>query len=229
VSTRRAGAGGVPGSPAASGVDPALAIAATRRWIEKAVIGLNLCPFAKAAYVRDAVRFVVSEARSDDALLADLQRELQALAAAPAGEIETTVLIHPHVLQRFDDYIRFLGVAEAAVAALGLEGVLQVASFHPHYRFAGTRDDDVGNNTNRSPWPTLHLLREASIDAAVRAFPDPASIYRRNLETMQRLGREGWERLDVAGGLDAGRPAAREPAAGRAQRGWARRGSARSR
>lgn len=180
-------------------VDADRAIAATRRWIEQAVIGLNLCPFARTAYVRDSVRFVVSPARTADELLVDLQRELEALAAADAERVETTVLIHPHALTRFDAYNRFLDVADAAVVALGLEGVLQIASFHPRYRFANTRADDVGNNTNRSPYPTLHLLREASVTAAAASLPDVVSIYRRNIETMQRLGAAGWAEFDFEG------------------------------
>lgn len=188
-----------PGRVADGRVDDAAAVAATRRWIEQAVIGLNLCPFARAAYLSERVRFVVSAARSDDDLLGDLQRELEALAAAAPGAVETTVLIHPHVLVRFADYNRFLAVADAALVALGLEGVLQIASFHPRYRFAGTRADDPGNNTNRSPYPTLHLLREASVAAATAGLADPASIYQRNIETMRKLGAAAWDDFDFAG------------------------------
>lgn len=169
-------------------------VAETRRWVEQAVIGLNLCPFARAVHVRDRIRFVVSAARDDDALLADLQRELVALAS-PDAPFETTLLIHPYALGAFDDYLRFLDVADAALRVLGLEGEVQVASFHPHYRFRGTAPDDVSNNTNRSPYPLLHLLREASVAEAVASIADPAEIFRRNIRTMQALGADGWARF----------------------------------
>ena len=173
------------------------AIAATRAWIEKAVIGLNLCPFAKPVYVKDQIRYAVSGARTPDELLDDLVRALRNLAEAPAEAVDTTLLIHPHVLGDFLDYNDFLEVADAAVDELDLTGVLQVASFHPRYQFAGTAPDDVTNCTNRSPYPTLHILREASVDAAVAAFPDTKAIYRRNIETMRRLGAAGWAALRI--------------------------------
>lgn len=178
----------------------------TRHWLEKAVIGLNLCPFAKPVHARDQIRCVVSEAETPEELLADLIEELQTLAAAEPEEIETTLLIHPRVLNDFLDYNDFLGVAEEAVADLGLEGVIQVASFHPRYQFAGTEPDDVTNYTNRSPYPTLHLLREASVEKAVAAVSDPAEIYQRNMETLRRLGVEGWRRLGVDEPVKAPRP-----------------------
>lgn len=172
-------------------------VARTRAWLEKAVIGLDLCPFARAVHVRDQIRYVVSEAETPEALLADLIGELQALAAADPGEIDTTLLIHPRVLADFLDYNDFLGVAEAAVEDLGLAGVLQVASFHPRYQFAGTGPDDIENYTNRSPYPILHLLREESVERAVETFPDTSRIYEKNIETLRRLGREGWNRLGI--------------------------------
>ena len=171
------------------------AIDDTRHWLERAVIGLNLCPFAKAVHVKEQIRWVESPAESPEQLLEDLVRELQFLAAADPAQVETTLLIHPYVLADFLDYNDFLDVADAAVESLGLAGVLQVASFHPDYQFAGTAPDDVENLSNRSPYPTLHLLREASIDAAVAAFPEAASIYERNIETLRRLGLQGWRRL----------------------------------
>ena len=170
-------------------------IAATRRWLERAVIGLNLCPFAKAVYVKQQVRFVLSEATTPDALLDELASELSLLARTDPDVVDTTLLVHPRVLADFLDYNDFLDRADAAVAALGLEGEIQVASFHPQYRFAGTYADEMGNFTNRSPYPTLHLLREASIDRAVAAFPDPDVIVERNIATLEKLGREGWDRL----------------------------------
>lgn len=171
---------------------------ATRHWLEQVVIGLNLCPFAKAVHLKRQIRWVESEARDPDGLLADLIRELQFLAGADPEQVDTTLLIHPHVLNDFPDYNDFLDVADGAVAELGLEGVLQVASLHPHYQFAGTEVDEVGNLSNRSPYPTLHLLREASVDRAVAAFPEAATIYERNIETLRRLGVDGWRALMAA-------------------------------
>jgi hypothetical protein len=172
-------------------------VAATREWLEKAVIGLNLCPFARAPHVQGRIRYVVSEAETPEELLVGLLAELQALSAAVPEETETTLLIHPRVLQDFLDYNDFLGVAEAAVADLGLEGTIQVASFHPRYQFAGTAPDGIENYTNRSPYPILHLLREASVERAVETFPDASRIYEKNIETMRRLGLEGWRRLGL--------------------------------
>lgn len=172
-------------------------VAATRHWLETAVIGLNLCPFARAVYVREQIRYVVSAASTPEALLADLIAELRTLTVAEPEKIETTLLIHPDVLTDFPDYNEFLGVAEATVADLGLEGVIQIASFHPRYQFAGTAEDDVENYTNRSPYPLLHLLREASVERAVAAFPDAAEIYEKNIATMRTLGIEGWRRLGL--------------------------------
>ena len=170
-------------------------VATTRRWLERAVIGLNLCPFAKAVYARDQVRFVLSQANAPAMLLEQLGAELLLLRDTPAGQIDTTLLIHPHVLADFLDYNDFLDDADALVEALELDGVLQVASFHPDYRFAGTDPDDVGNCSNRAPYPILHLLREDSVSRAVAAFPDPDAIVERNLETLEQLGRDGWRRL----------------------------------
>jgi hypothetical protein len=173
----------------------ALALAETRAWVDRAVIGLNLCPFAKAAQVKGQVRFVVSEARDAEALLAVLVDELKRLAETPPDRVETTLLIHPHVLTDFVDYNDFLDLADAVVAELDLEGVIQVASFHPQYCFAGSEADDLANATNRSPYPTLHLLREASIGRAVAAFPEAEAIFEANIATLQRLGAEGWAAL----------------------------------
>jgi hypothetical protein len=170
-------------------------VASTRAWIEQAVIGLNLCPFAKAAYDKDQIRYAVSDAQAAGALRDDLAQELRILAQAVPAAMDTTLLIHPNVLTEFDDYNAFLDVADATVKALGLAGVLQVASFHPGYQFAGTTPDDVTNNTNRSPYPMLHLLREASMDLAVAALPEARMIYQRNIETMRRLGVAGWVAL----------------------------------
>jgi hypothetical protein len=170
-------------------------IAAMREWIEKAVIGLNLCPFAKAVYVKNQVRYVVSHAPHLDGLLEDLDRELDFLAAVDPEAVDTALLIHPTLLPDFLDFNDFMQLAEAAVDEHGLEGVIQVASFHPQFQFEGTEPDDLGNYTNRAPFPTLHLLREASIERAVAAFPQAETIYERNIETLQALGHAGWQAL----------------------------------
>ncbi|MFN7726620.1 MAG: DUF1415 domain-containing protein [Rubrivivax sp.] len=175
------------------------ALAATRQWLERAVIGLNLCPFAKAVHLKQQIRWVESTATEPKALLQDLVHELQRLAAADPELLDTTLLVHPQVLQDFLDYNDFLDVADAAIEELGLEGVLQIASFHPQYQFEGTAEDDVANFSNRAPFPTLHLLREDSIDRAVAAFPEAEAIYERNIDTLQRLGAEGWRRLMADG------------------------------
>jgi hypothetical protein len=172
----------------------------TIRWLEHAVIGLNLCPFAKAVHAKGQVRYFVSKAATPEELLTDLIRELQYLAEADPDRTDTTLLIHPHALNDFLDYNDFIDVADAAVVELDLDGVLQVASFHPQYQFADTEPDDITNYTNRSPYPTLHLIREASVDRAVAAFPDAADIFEKNMETMERLGPEGWDRLGVGPG-----------------------------
>jgi hypothetical protein len=170
-------------------------IAAMQAWLEKAVIGLNLCPFAKAVHVKRQIRYVVSHADSEEALIEDLLHELQLLAAADPGDIETTLLVHPRVLSDFLDYNDFLDIADAAVEELELDGVLQVASFHPHYQFADSHPDDMGNFSNRAPYPTLHLLREDSVDKAVAAFPEAEKIFETNIATLEKLGPAGWTAL----------------------------------
>ncbi|GAB3399868.1 DUF1415 domain-containing protein [Massilia agilis] len=172
-------------------------IEATRRWLERAVIGLNLCPFAKSVYVKEQVRYVVSHATTPEALLEQLMDELQLLSDTSAEKIDTTLLIHPGVLTEFLDFNDFLDVADAALEDMELEGELQVASFHPEFQFADTDQNDISNYTNRAPYPILHLLREDSIARAVEAFPDAAKIFEKNIETMEKLGHEGWDKLDV--------------------------------
>ena len=167
----------------------------TTRWLERAVIGLNLCPFARAPHVQGKLRLRVSHARDTDTLLDDLCGELQSLNALPADECETGLLIHPFVLDDFRDYNDFLDVADAAVETLGLEGIWQVASFHPRYQFADSEPDAIENYSNRAPWPTLHLLREDSVERAMASMTDTDSIYRHNIDTLRGLGVEGWEAL----------------------------------
>ena len=168
-----------------------------QRWLERAVIGLNLCPFAKAVHVKGQVHYAVSAATGRAQLLADLRRELAQLVALPPTQRETTLLVAPGCLEDFLEFNDFLAQAQRSLARHGHEGVIQLASFHPRYQFAGTAEDDIGNNTNRAPYPTLHLLREDSIDQAVQAFPDAEAIWEANLATMERLGKAGWSALDV--------------------------------
>lgn len=170
---------------------------ATREWLIHAVIGLNLCPFAKAVHAKERIRYVVSEASTLEALCEDLCRELQTLQATDAAELETTLLIHPCVLQDFLDYNDFLDVADALIEDLRLDGDLQIASFHPDYQFAGSSRDAIDNYTNRSPYPILQLLRESSIEQATDTYPDASSIYERNIETLRALGITGIAALGV--------------------------------
>ncbi|AQV93289.1 peptidase [Cupriavidus necator] len=169
-------------------------IAATRHWLERAVIGLNLCPFAKSVYVKGQVRYVVSTVTEAPDAMDELERELRLLADADPDQIDTTLLILPDAVADFLDFNDLLYFAERLLGSLGLEGTLQIASFHPQYQFAGTEPDDIENYTNRAPYPILHLLREDSIARAAAAFPDAADIYERNQATMRRLGHEGWQR-----------------------------------
>ena len=169
----------------------------TRQWLEKAVIGLNLCPFAKAPHVKNLVRISVSQARHLDGFLEDLDRELQLLGDTPADGLETTLLVHPTLFPDFDTFNQMLDIADAAVVDNGLEGIVQIASFHPDFQFEGTDSDDISNYTNRSPYPTLHLIREDSIAKAAQAFPDASAIFERNIALLEKMGHEGWDKLDI--------------------------------
>lgn len=169
----------------------------TRNWLERAVIGLNLCPFAKAVHVKEQVHYAVSEAVQPRQLLDELQTELDELVGLDPAVRETTLLIVPGCLGDFLEFNDFLAEADRLLRRRRLEGVIQLASFHPAYQFAGTEADDISNFTNRSPYPTIHLLREASIERAVQAFPQPEAIYAANMQTLQRLGPEGWAALGV--------------------------------
>jgi uncharacterized protein len=180
--------------------EPAEIIAATQVWLERAVIGLNLCPFAKAVHVRKQIRYVVSDATTPEALLQLLMDELQTLSDFSPEEVDTTLLIHPYVLNDFLDYNELLDVADAALEDMDLAGELQIASFHPQYQFADSAPDDIENYTNRAPYPTLHLLREASVERAVEAFPEASGIVDKNIETLRALGHAGWDKLDLPSG-----------------------------
>jgi len=176
---------------------PGIVIADAVRWLERAVIGLNLCPFAKGVHAKGQIHYVVSEATDARGLLGDLQRELAGLADADPGQRDTTLLIAPQCLEDFLDFNDFLELADKLLESLDLDGILQVASFHPQFQFADAAPDDITNATNRAPYPILHLLREDSIDRAVEAFPEAEMIYERNIQVLEDLGAEGWKNLDV--------------------------------
>ena len=185
-------------------VPPDTVIADTRRWLERAVIGLNLCPFAKAPHAKGQIHYAVCEGDDRQALLTMLRAELQALADASPDERETTLLIAPRGFDDFLDFNDLLDEADAVVTALDLDGTLQVAPFHPRFQFAGTDEDDITNATNRAPYPTLHLIREASIDRAVAAFPEAEAIYEANMASLEKLGDEGWAALGVGASAPQG-------------------------
>jgi hypothetical protein len=173
--------------------DPDVITASVRHWVESVVVGLNLCPFAGRELLRERIRFAVTPAATEAELLASLQGELELLDTDPA--IETTLLIHPQVLQDFADFNQFLETADDLLRAMGVEGIYQLASFHPHYQFAETAAADVDNYTNRSPYPMLHLLREQSLERSIASYPDTARIPLRNVALMQRLGVGRMEQL----------------------------------
>ncbi|WP_144138047.1 DUF1415 domain-containing protein [Paraburkholderia sp. BCC1884] len=170
-------------------------VAATRHWLTEAVIGLNLCPFAKAVHVKGQIRYAVSDAADMEGALTDLETELQMLIAADSEALDTTLLILPQALGDFLDYNDCLFFADRMLKQLRLEGIVQIASFHPRYQFEDSAPDDIENYTNRAPYPILHLLREDSIERAVQAFPDAEDIYERNQQTLRRIGLAGWDAL----------------------------------
>jgi hypothetical protein len=169
----------------------------TVRWLERAVIGLNLCPFAKSVHVKGQIHYRLSHATQKQELLQVLQEELQALQATDPAVRDTTLLILPDCFPDFLDFNDFLQDADDVLYTLGLDGTLQIASFHPRFQFAGTTEDDITNFTNRAPFPVLHLIREASIARAVEAFPDAEMIYEKNMRTLEDLGRAGWKELGL--------------------------------
>lgn len=181
------------------GVSPTLApyVDDTVKWLERAVIGLNLCPFAKGVHIKQQIHYVVAQTEDVAQVTELLRQELDALARAPAEVRDTTLLILPHCLADFLDFNDFLAQADDVLQSLELDGILQIASFHPQFQFAGTDVDDVTNCTNRAPYPTLHLLREASIDRAVAVFPEAETIFERNMEVLETLGPDGWRTLGV--------------------------------
>ena len=174
-----------------------IAIEDTQKWLMEAVIGLNLCPFAKAVVVKDRVRYRVCLSSVSQDVLQMLADELQFLVSADASVVETTLLIAPYALSDFLDFNEFLGECNTLLESQGLEGELQVADFHPDYQFAGEAPDAMGHFTNRAPYPTLHLLRESSLDEAVAVYPDAALIFERNIASLESLGVQGWADLGV--------------------------------
>lgn len=169
----------------------------TRRWLERAVIGLNLCPFAKAVYVKRQVHFACCDAADFTPVLERLDAEIDDLLALAPAERDTTLMAVPNGFDEFLVFDALVAEAERKLARRGLQGVLQLASFHPRFVFAGEDEDAIANFTNRSPWPLLHLLREDSMDRAVAAFPQPQAIYEANIRTLSGLGRDGWRALGV--------------------------------
>ena len=182
---------------AADAATDAIVVQDMVRWLERAVIGLNLCPFAKGVHTKGQIHYAVSAATDGRELLQDLQRELEALAEASPEKRDTTLLIAPRCMEDFLDFNDFLELADEMLDVLDLGGILQIASFHPQFQFDGTEVDDITNATNRAPYPTLHLIREESLDAVVEAFPEAEMIYERNMEVLRELGAAGWQALDV--------------------------------
>ena len=177
----------------------------TQAWVERAVIGLNLCPFAKAVHIKKQIRYVVSLAETHEDLLRDLMAELETLAEVSPEKVDTTLLIHPYVLTDFFEYNNFLDVVDEALIDMELDDAIQVASFHPHYQFADTEPEDIENYTNRSPYPILQLLRESSMVRAVEAYPQAEQIFEKNIATLRRMGHTGWDALGL-------KPAGLQPA-----------------
>lgn len=190
----------------AATIDAFQAEADTRRWLERAVIGLNLCPFAKAVHAKARIHYAVHMPVDDASLIEALMAEAHALVALDASVRDTTLLIAPHALADFLDFNDFTARAERKLARAGFDGVLQLASFHPRFQFGGTAPDDISNATNRAPYPTLHLLREDSVSRAVEAFPEAEAIFERNIETLEALGPEGWAALGVGPGCTRSSP-----------------------
>ncbi|HDY84324.1 MAG TPA: DUF1415 domain-containing protein [Methylophaga sp.] len=163
------------------------AILDVETWLDDVVIGLNLCPFAATPRKNKQVRFTVSQALTEEVLLADLYAELTLMSQTPAEEVETSLLIVPDMLNKFDDYNQFLDLADALLEEFEWDGIFQIASFHPDYCFAETDIDSIENLTNRSPYPILHILREATLEKALEKMTSPDEIFKRNIETMNEL------------------------------------------
>ena len=168
-------------------------VQSVRQWVENLIVGMNLCPFAKREIMKNRVRFTTTSSATEAQLLMALQTELELLNTDPS--VETTLLIHSKVLQDFYDYNAFLGYADSLLVEMGLEGVYQIASFHPDYQFAGTMPEDAENYTNRSPYPMLHLIREASLERVIADYPDVDQIPARNIRLMNEQGQDKLQAL----------------------------------
>ena len=165
-------------------------------WLEAVVIGLGLCPFAKAVWQQQKIHFAISEAKSDEALLMDLYDEC--IRLENNNLIETTLLIIPNHLKSFAEFNEFQTLAESLLDRYDWTGVFQIASFHPLYQFANTRWDDRENSTNRSPYPILHLLREDSLSRAIASHPAPETIPTANIERLNSLEQAEFDRIFAA-------------------------------
>ena len=175
----------------------------TVHWLERAVIGLNLCPFAKGVHAKGQIHYVVSDADNREGLLEVLRAELLALVAQDPSVRDTTLLIAPLAFPEFWDFNTFLPECDRLLKRDKLQGIVQIASFHPRFEFAGAARDDITNYSNRAPYPILHLLREDSVDRAVQAFADPDTIFEKNMQTLQTLGKDGWDALGLHSPLQA--------------------------
>lgn len=178
-------------------MDDAAVVALTVQWLERAVIGLNLCPFAKSVHVKGQIHYVVTAASTHVDLLEILKNELNGLLAQESTARDTTLLIAPAAFPDFLDFNDFLPECDRLLRRMRLDGIFQIASFHPQFQFADAVSDDITNYTNRAPFPILHLLREDSIDRAVAAFPEPDAIFEKNMQTLRDLGVQGWDALGL--------------------------------
>ena len=167
----------------------------TKNWVEKIVIGLNLCPFAKPVFIKDQIKFVLSEAKNPNELAKDFLSELNFLTGIEGDDTETTILIHPFVLEDFGDYLDYVDYVNDLIYQAGLEGTFQIASFHPDYQFEGTESTDIENYTNRSPFPMLHLLREDTLEKAIKTYPNVEDIPSNNIEKLKEMGLEALKEL----------------------------------
>ena len=185
-------------------MDDAASIALTVQWLERAVIGLNLCPFAKSVHSKGQIHYAVTRATTTAELLDILKYEINGLQAHESIARDTTLLIAPSAFPDFLDFNDFLPECDRLLRRMKLDGIFQIASFHPQFQFAGTGPDDITNFTNRAPFPILHLLRENSIDRAVEAFPEPDAIFEKNMQTLQGLGLQGWNALNLQAPISLG-------------------------
>jgi len=170
-------------------------IDAVSTWVQQVVIGLELCPFAAKPMLESKIRILISHVEDDEALLVELQTECEYLRSVSASQVETSLLILTNHLQDFWDYNQFLIWAKGMFRREGFEGEFQIASFHPDYCFAGATPEDAENLTNRSPFPILHIIREASLDKALNYFPDVEQVPIRNKQRVENLSLDEKQKL----------------------------------